>query len=71
MEIKINNSKLNRFGVRKYAEIESENTNNIYTVGKVRVRNKKHYKYVCSCPHNFYRQVTCKHIKKFKLAERG
>lgn len=69
--IKQNKRKFNKYGIRKYAEIESFNEKNVsYTVGKVRVRNKKHYRYVCTCPDFFYRQTPCKHIKKFKELEK-
>ena len=47
--------KFNRFGIRKYANIKSRTDKKLsYTVGKVRVKNKKHYKYICTCPDNFY-----------------
>lgn len=68
--MKIATKKINRFGVRKYAEIKSKNVDENYTVGKVRIRNTRNYKYICSCPDHFYRQVQCKHIKKFKRMEK-
>jgi len=70
MKIKKARVGINRFGVRKYSKVKSETENKIfYDVGKVRVRNTKRYKYVCTCPDNFYRQKTCKHIGKFKRME--
>lgn len=64
-------SKFNRFGIRKYSNIKSKTDKDLsYTVGKVRVKNKKHYKYVCTCPDYFYRQKKCKHIKSFISKER-
>lgn len=64
--------KLNKFGVRKYEQIESEASPfTFYTVGKVRKLNSRNYKYVCTCPHFFYRQKTCKHILKFKELEKA
>jgi hypothetical protein len=68
--MKIVTRKINRFGVRKYASVKSFTRKNVqYTVGKVRKRNSKHYKYICTCPDYFYRQEICKHIKKFKSEE--
>ena len=70
MKIIKSNKKLNKYGIRKYSSVESESTKGIvYTVGKVRVRNSRNYKYICTCPDNFYRQRTCKHIKIFKEGE--
>lgn len=63
---------INKFGVRKYQQdVKSTTTKGItYTVGKIRIRNSRNYKYVCTCPDSFYRQKTCKHIVKFKKLER-
>jgi hypothetical protein len=60
---------INRFGARKYTLIPSETTNEMYKVAKVRIRNRKDYKYVCSCADYIYRQHQCKHIKTFKALE--
>lgn len=55
-----------RFGVRKYATALSRTKKNVsYLVGKIRVRNTRRYKYVCTCPDAFFRQVNCDHIKAF------
>jgi predicted nucleic acid-binding Zn finger protein len=69
MKIKKVERKVNRFGVRKYAQVPSGTVPFVYyTVGKVRT-SEKNYKYVCSCPDFFFRQKPCKHIKQFKLQE--
>ena len=61
---------INRFGVRKYSKIKSlTDPNKEYDVAKIRVKNKKYYKYICNCPDFFNRQRPCKHIKKFKEEE--
>jgi uncharacterized Zn finger protein len=70
--IKINTtkSKLNRFGARKYATVPSDTSDEVeYIVTKIRKRNKKDYKYNCTCPDFVFRQNPCKHIKKFILEE--
>ena len=58
-----------RFGVRKYATVESFTEGQQYKVGKARVRNTNRYIYKCTCPHNFFRQKKCKHIVEFMQAE--
>ena len=61
-----------RFGARKYATVESFTSPGVeYRVVKVRVRNSRDYRYVCTCPDHVYRQRTCKHIDAFQQVERG
>ena len=63
---------INKYGARKYALVPSHSKQGVdYMVAKCRKRNAKHYYYVCSCPVNFYGRKTCKHIKDFKVDERG
>jgi hypothetical protein len=72
MKIKTVKRKINKFGIRKYAEIGSMTVKGkTYIIGKARKRNSRNYKYVCTCPDYFYRQKTCKHIKLFKTLEKG
>ena len=71
MKIRKTNMKSNRFGARKYAKIKSSEGNSEYIVAKVRKRNKKDYKYVCSCPDFIYRQHKCKHILQFISGEKN
>ncbi len=60
-----------RFGARKYAKVRSQTTEGLmYTVAKVRVRNRNHYTYVCTCPHYVFRQKKCKHIVEFVQTEK-
>lgn len=61
---------INRFGIRKYGKAKSETFKDLlYDVGKVRINGTKRYKYVCTCPDNFFRQKICKHIKRFIKSE--
>ena len=61
-----------RFGARKYAVVESFSHPGVeYRAAKVRVRNSRDYRYVCTCPDHVYRQRTCKHIDAFQQVERG
>ena len=60
-----------KYGARKYASVPSESGNGDYTVVKVRVWNKRHYAYKCSCPHHMFRQVPCKHILKMQEVEQA
>lgn len=61
---------INRFGIRKYAKADSETQEGVkYSVGKIRIKGTRNYKYVCTCPDAFNRQRICKHIRKFKKAE--
>ena len=74
IEIKRARRGVNRFGVRKYAKVPSENKEGLmYDVAKVRDKGKRsnRYYYVCSCPVNFYSRTSCKHIKAFQKAEHG
>ena len=62
---------INRFGARKYTRVPSDTEKGkYYDIAKVRVRNTRNYKYVCTCPDHMYRQITCKHIVQFKHDER-
>lgn len=72
MDIKVvkRTKKINRFGARKYARAKSETDGRKrYDVAKVRVKGKRSYRYVCSCPDFVFRQHPCKHIKRFKQEE--
>lgn len=70
MKIKKARIGINRFGVRKYGKAKSESIIDLfYDVGKVRINRTKRYKYICTCPDNFFRQKICKHIKKFIKSE--
>jgi len=63
---------INRFGARKYAEIESGRDPSVkYIVVKIRKRGTNNYQYRCTCPDYMYRNRACKHIKKFKSMENG
>lgn len=66
----ITKRQINRFGIRKYDYIKSSNKKDNYIVGKIRKKNTKNYKYICSCLDYFFRQKECKHIKIFKQKER-
>lgn len=62
---------INRFGIRKYSEVKSKSQKDTkYDVGKVRIKNTNHYKYICTCPSFFNRQKPCMHIKDFIKAEK-
>lgn len=67
--LKVDRNKGNRFGARKYAKVESEDTFEKYTVVKVRTRGTRNYTYKCTCPDYLYRNHPCKHIKTFKDRE--
>ena len=70
MKIKKAKIGVNRFGVRKYAKVKSKSQEGVfYETGKIRIRNTKHYKYVCTCLSFFNRQKPCRHIKDFKKKE--
>jgi hypothetical protein len=71
LKVKQTMSARNRFGARKYALIPSETKEDTeYMVAKIRKRDKKHYRYVCSCPIFVATQRKCKHIKRFIEAEK-
>jgi len=68
---KVDKNKGNKFGARKYAEVDSDTYFGVkYTVVKVRVKNTKNYAYKCTCPDHIYRNRECKHIREFKLKEK-
>ena len=59
-----------KFGARKYALVPSQSHPGVsHKVVKVRVRNSRNYKYLCTCEDFVFNQHSCKHIKNFKRSE--
>lgn len=70
------NLKDRKRGVVKYGEVPSESKDGVkYSVAKLRRRSrgthgKFLYSYACTCPDYVFRARECKHLAKFKEAEK-
>ena len=60
-----------KYGARKYIKVRSDtDPKKTYVITKVRKRNSKNYKYMCTCMDFIMRNHPCKHIKRFQTKEK-